>query len=205
MFKKGIDISHWNGDIDFIKVKGANIDYVFIKATEGATYHDPLYVKNRSGALSAGMKAGTYHYFRALSSTPEAQKDNIVNVLTKNGFNSSHEYLALSVARVGNEEAKPEVIADNLYKLLLLLGKEYIIGDRKPLIYCSKGFWDESVAGDRHNFSEYPLWVANWDVDEPKIPQTWSKAGKTWSVWQYSSKGSIPGINGDVLLDNVRL
>lgn len=205
MFNKGIDISHRNGEIDFTKVREANIGYVFMKATEGGTFQDSNYARYRSDVLSAGMTSGTYHYFRALSSTPEAQKTNIINVLTQNGFDSSCEYFALDVELIGNEDATPEVMADNLNELLLLLGKESILGNRKPLIYCSANFWDKSVAGDRHNFSEYPLWVAHWDVDEPRIPQTWSKAGKTWSAWQYSSKGSIPGINGDVDLNNVRL
>ncbi|AAF85191.1 glycoside hydrolase family 25 protein [Xylella fastidiosa] len=205
MFNKGIDISQRNGEIDFTKVREAEIGYVFMKATEGATFQDPNYARYRCDVLSAGMTLGAYHYFRALSSTPEAQKDNIVNVLTQNGFNSSCEYFALDVELIGNESATPEVMADNLNKLLLLLGEECIFGDRKPLIYCSPNFWDNRVDGDRYNFSEYPLWIAHWDVDEPRIPQTWSKACKSWSVWQYSSKGSIPGINGDVDLNNVRL
>ncbi|HHW4678840.1 MAG TPA: glycoside hydrolase family 25 protein [Xylella sp.] len=145
MYKKGIDISHKSGEIDFTKVKGANINYAFIKATEGATFQDPNYGKYRHDVLCEGMIAATYHCFRALSSTPEAQKDNIVNVLTKNGFNSSHEYFALDVEPNGNEDAPPKMIADKLYDLLLLLGKEAVVGNKRPFIYCSPSFLNKKV------------------------------------------------------------
>ncbi|WP_268795804.1 GH25 family lysozyme, partial [Pseudomonas amygdali] len=52
--------------------------------------------------------------------------------------------------------------------------------------------------------SEYPLWIANWDVSEPKVPASWEVAGKSWSIWQHSNKGRIAGIEVDVDLNWVR-
>ncbi|MDC6409312.1 muramidase [Xylella fastidiosa subsp. multiplex] len=105
--------------------------YVFMKATEGATFQDSNYVRYRCDVLSAGMTSGTYHYFRALSSTPKAQRDNMINVLTQNEFDASCEYFAfafafafaLDVELIGNESATLEVMADNLNDFFLLLGK----------------------------------------------------------------------------------
>lgn len=129
--------------------------YVFMKATEGATFQDSNYVRYRCDVLSAGMTSGTYHYFRALSSTPKAQRDNMINVLTQNEFDASCEYFAfaLDVELIGNESATPEVMADNLNDFFLLLGKSLFL-NRKQLIYCSENFWDKRIAGDRDNFSE---------------------------------------------------
>ncbi|WP_080934369.1 glycoside hydrolase family 25 protein [Xanthomonas albilineans] len=205
MYSKGIDISHKDGNIDFEKVADADVNYVFMKATEGGTYQDPNYGLYRGDALSAKLRLGTYHYFRGLSSTPEEQRDNIVSTLSKNDFDASCEHFAIDVELTGNENATPELMADNLYALLQLLENEAILGGKKPLIYCAARFWDEHVAGDKHDFSQYPLWVASWDVDQPRIPKVWSDAGKTWSIWQYTSKGNVPGISGDVDLDHVQL
>ncbi|WP_033009493.1 glycoside hydrolase family 25 protein, partial [Xanthomonas vasicola] len=128
MYNKGIDISHKNGEIDFDKVAGADIDYVFMKATEGGTFQDPSYGGYREDAMSAGMVVGTYHYFRGSSSTPEEQRDNIVAVLNENGFDASREYFAVDVELAGNEDVTPELMADNLYTLLQLLEDESILG-----------------------------------------------------------------------------
>ncbi|WP_337013269.1 glycoside hydrolase family 25 protein [Pantoea sp. AS142] len=205
MYKKGIDVSHWQGDIDFEKVAATGIEYVFIKATEGATGQDAKYLDNRNGFMSAGVIIGAYHYFRALSSTPEAQRDNIVTTLTAAGYDSSAEYFIVDAERSGNEAATPDEMADKLYQLMQLLNDEAILGGRKPLIYCSNNFWNNYISGNKYAFSEYPLWIANWNVDEPAIPATWTDAGKSWSVWQYSDKGRVDGINEDVDLDWVRL
>ncbi|ERI60176.1 muramidase [Xylella fastidiosa subsp. multiplex Griffin-1] len=96
-----------------------------MKATEGATFQDSNDVRYRCDVLSAGMTSGTYHYFRALSSTPKAQRDNMINVLTQNEFDASCEYFsfALDVELIGNESATPEVMADNLNDFVLLFGK----------------------------------------------------------------------------------
>ncbi|WKL00296.1 GH25 family lysozyme [Paenibacillus amylolyticus] len=61
---QGIDVSRYQGNIDWAKVKASGMTFVFIKATEGQTYTDPNYQKNVTSALAAGMLVGTYHFFR---------------------------------------------------------------------------------------------------------------------------------------------
>lgn len=205
MNKKGIDVSHWQGNIDFEKVAGAGIEYAFIKATDGATGRDAKYVENRKGARAAGIITGAYHYFRALSSTPEAQKDNVVKTLAAAGFDSSSELFLVDAELTGNQKATRDEMADALHKLLVLLEKEVIFGGRKPFIYCSNDFWKNYISSDKYDFSAYPLWIAHWNVNEPAVPATWTNAGKSWSIWQHSSKGKVDGIDGNVDLDWVRL
>ncbi|KPX48831.1 MULTISPECIES: glycoside hydrolase family 25 protein [Pseudomonas syringae group] len=202
---KGIDLSHFQGDVDFKKVSEAGIEYAFIKATEGATVQDAKYTTYRTDARAVGIKTGAYHYFRALSSTPEAQRDNIVSTLTAADFDASTEFFAIDVELAGNEKATPDEMADNLHKLLTLLESEKILQGKKPFIYCNNNFWMNNISGDKYAFSEYPLWIANWDVSEPKVPSTWTVAGKSWSIWQHSNKGRIDGIEADVDLDWVRI
>ena len=67
----GIDISHHQGRIVWTEVAKENIDFVYIKATEGATYVDPCFHYNMKGATDAGFYVGAYHYFRMTSSAKE--------------------------------------------------------------------------------------------------------------------------------------
>ncbi|RMO83803.1 Glucosyl hydrolase protein [Pseudomonas syringae pv. philadelphi] len=194
MDKKGIDLSHFNGDVDFRKVAAAGIEFAILKATEGATVQDNKYSTYRTDARSSGIITGAYHYFRALSSTPEAQRDNIVKTLTAVGFDATTEYFAIDAELQGNDKATPDQLTDNLNKLLVLLGDEEIFRGKKPFIYCDNDFWKDHVLGDKYSFGDYPLWIADWDVDEPAIPSSWASKGKSWSIWQRSDKGRVDGI-----------
>lgn len=198
---KGIDVSHWQGEIDFEKVRAAGIEYAFIKSTEGGTWQDKRFLTNFHAAKSSGVKAGAYHYFRGASSTPAQQRDNIVTMLTEAQYDFFTDYFAIDVESHGNENVSPDRMADKLHELLNLLLQEDILAEKPPLIYTSPEYWNNAVAGMRHHFSDYPLWIAHWYAEQPGLPLTWRQAGKSWTVWQYSSKGRVEGIEGDVDLD----
>ena len=70
---KGIDISSYQGNVDFVKVKNSGIEIVYIKATEGITYTNPLLKSQYSGAIAVGLKVGFYHFLRANDPTLEAK------------------------------------------------------------------------------------------------------------------------------------
>lgn len=201
----GIDVSRWQGDIDFNAVRDAGNTFVFIKATEGGTFVDPKFHDNWRKANDAGLHVGVYHYFRTISSTPAEQKDNIVAALRGVNFDPTIHVLAIDIETARNTEATPAQMADDAHQLLTLLVADGLLEDTQPLIYCDNNTWKNHLDSVRHDFSGYRLWIANWNVEAPMIPATWKEAGKDWSVWQYSSKGRVPGINGDVDLDRARL
>src|SRR5581483_6734141 len=66
---KGVDVSHWNGEIDWIRVAGDGYRFVFGKATEGVTLVDPTYSINRAGTEGLGMRFGAYHFARPSGTT----------------------------------------------------------------------------------------------------------------------------------------
>lgn len=202
MFKKGIDVSRWQGNIDFQQVVESGIEYVFIKGTEGGDFTDPKFVVNHQTARQAGLHTSIYHYYRALSSTPEQQANNIIQALTQVGFIADKEFLAIDVERSRNEAATPDQMADHLYQLLTLIEQATILQGHLPMIYCSPGVWNSAVAWQKYDFSRYPLWVAHWGAAQPTLPANWQNAGKNWTVWQYSNKGKVAGIEGDVDLDH---
>ena len=65
------------------------------------------------------------------------------------------------------------------------------------MIYTSPSFGNEYLTDER--FTQYPLWIANYNVSEPSVPSAWGNKG--WDFWQYSQKGNVEGIEGDVDLD----
>lgn len=198
-YEKGIDVSKWQGTIDWKKVADSGVKHVFIKMSEGGTYADPKFVKNFNNAKSVGINVNCYHYFRALSNTPQQQLENIKNCSSGVGFDGSKNKLAIDVETKGNEGATLDQMADNLNYLLGLLTKDSFLSNQMPMIYCSPAIWDDSVRWTKYDFSIYPLWIANWDVETPRLPLTWKNAGKSWTWWQYSSKGTIDGITENVV------
>ncbi|MGG2141496.1 glycoside hydrolase family 25 protein [Symbiopectobacterium sp. RP] len=198
-FDKGIDVSKWQGAIDWEEVAESGVKHAFIKMTEGGTYVDPKFVENWNNAKLANINVNCYHYFRALSSTPQEQFNNIKKVLSSVGFDSTKNSLAIDVEKSRNEAATPEQMADNLHSLLSFLSKDSELSCQATFIYCSPSYWDSGVKWDKYDFSIYPLWIANWNVEAPHLPLTWKNAGQSWSWWQYSSKGKISGITENVV------
>ena len=197
---KGIDVSHWQGNIAWGDVATDDVVFAMIKMSEGATNTDPNFGDNWKGARDAGLLTGAYHVFRSLSSTPEEQADNIKNNLAKVGFDPATNWLAIDVEAGLVQSATPEIVADNLYALLRLIHTKVLPG-HMPAVYCSPSVWDKLVMWEKYDFSEFPLWVAHWDVIEPRVPRSWADKGKSWSMWQYSSAGTVKGIQGRVDLD----
>lgn len=200
LYERGMDVSKWQGTIDWEKVAADGIQHVFIKMSEGGTYTDIKFLDNWHAAKNVGLKVNVYHYFRALNSTPKEQFANIKRNLSLVGFDPFINLLAIDVEKRSNEKASKDEIADHLQDLLVLI-KQDILCHVNPIIYCSPVYWDSALNWEKYDFSINPLWVANWNVDKPRIPQTWQKSGRTWSWWQYSSKGTVNGISGFVDLD----
>ena len=86
----GIDVSHYNGTIDFHAVKAEGNSFIIMKASEGTTYSDSQLAKNANGALKAGLKINVYHFFRAKDAGQAVKEaDHFAQVLRKNGLTSS--------------------------------------------------------------------------------------------------------------------
>ena len=72
-YREGIDVSHWQGNIDWVQVKGAGKSFAIVKATEGIGYKDDKYDRNKAGAMGNGLKFGAYHFARPRT-TPSARR-----------------------------------------------------------------------------------------------------------------------------------
>lgn len=196
VFLEGVDVSRWQGAIDFWSVAGSGKRFAIAKATEGIGFLDPMYFTNRFGASSAGLAVGAYHYARPdLNPTnPEGEADWFVDNL---GLVPGMLAPALDL-----EEAGTLGTAGLQAWVGAWLSRVYARTGVRPMVYASPAFWKKYL-GDTTAFADQGyavLWVAHWFVAGPTVPaNNWSNRG--WTFWQYDNCGRLPGISGCVDLD----
>jgi GH25 family lysozyme M1 (1,4-beta-N-acetylmuramidase) len=194
---EGIDISHWQGTIDWTKVRAAGKKFAYIKASEHTSFVDDKYQTNRSRAKSAGLKVGAYHFARP-------------NVGTTDAYAEADHFIETADWTSG--ELRPVLDLEDTGGLsssaLQTWVKAFVqrIHDRtgvRAVIYVSPSFWSAKM-GNSSWFAKNGydvLWIAHWTTaGSPSVPaENWG--GESWTFWQYTSDGSVPGISGRVDLD----
>jgi GH25 family lysozyme M1 (1,4-beta-N-acetylmuramidase) len=183
----GIDVSHWNGAIDWKRVRGDGFRFVFIKATEGVTYEDDTFPPNWKGARSVGMLRGAYHFFHP-NIDPKKQADLFINYVKKT--NDLGELPPVFDLEVGDGQPNHVIISRSK---IWLDRVEAELGLR-PLIYSSPGFlqyqFSELGGGPPAWAKDYDLWIANYEPT-PWLPPGWPR----WKFWQHSKTGTVSGIS----------
>ena len=175
----GIDISHHNGDIDWNLLHSKqNLDFVYIKATEGTTHVDKNYFKNVEGAKAVGYLIGSYHFFRMTSGAHDQFK-NFHNAVIKAGKQS----LIPMVDVETNDGYLISELQDSLNVFISLVRKEFGVF---PMIYGTNKSYNSYCGGD---FNRYHLYIGRYGDKPPII-----KGKGHYTIWQYSEKGKLPGI-----------
>ncbi|GGH83788.1 lysozyme [Pullulanibacillus pueri] len=186
---QGIDVSHWQGTIDWNKVKKAGKSFVFIKASEGTTFKDPMVEKNYQGASEAGLSVGFYHFAR-FKNSDEAQAEAQHFLKTIEGL---HSQLPFALDLETNDH---KLSADALSKAAIAFFKT--IKQQHPkqpvVVYTYTHFAKTQLDS---SLGAYPLWIAHYGVNTPGDNGIWDK----WQYFQYSNKGNVPGIKGAVDLN----
>ena len=177
---RGIDVSEWQGRIDWNEVKNSGIQIVYIRSSEGSGYIDPDAIRNYNGAKENGIKVGFYHYLTARNESQAIEQANFFVSVIK-GLNVDCR-LAMDFESFGDLSiAEINLISKTfLQEVQRLSGKEVIIySDAYNAAYT----FGKSLA------AKYPIWVADYFVSEP--------GNGNWRVWdgfQYSDEGRIDGI-----------
>ena len=185
---QGIDVSMWQGNIDFNAVKNSGIEAVYIRSSEGIGYIDPYFKTNYEKAKENGLKVGFYHYVTARS-TDEAINEAKFFVSVINGL-SPDMRLAMDFEYFGslNLYEINEISKAFLETLKNESGKDVVIYSDA---YNARSFFSQELA------NIYPIWVADYFVEEPENNGKWN----SWVGFQYSDEGRISGISGNVDLD----
>ena len=179
----GIDVSNHQGYIDWHKVAAdENVQFVYIKATEGATYVSPTFEDNIRGARKAGMKVGCYHFMRATSSI----RDQVKNFTR---YCRIHEQdLAPLIDIEVKGHWRPEQVGDSVKLFADLLEEHYGV---RPVIYTGTHFFNRYLSRE---FSDgYELFIAKYSDTEPALVN-----GVEYTLWQFTDRGAVSGIRTDV-------
>ena len=185
----GIDVSKWQGDIDWAAVAAAGTRFAYIKATEGGDVVDDRFRENWSGARAAGIARGAYHFvYWCRPAHEQAQwfkthiprdPDALPPVLDAewNGHSPTCR------KRIPREEA--------VAMMRTLLDELEAHTGKRPVIYTDIPFYRDVMADG--SFGEYALWVRTVAAEpQEKFP------GRRWHFWQYTTTGRMAGIRGNV-------
>lgn len=179
---RGVDISYWQGDIDFSLMKSM-VDFVIIRYAYGNSTPDANLDKYYKGAVDAGLVVMGYHYLKAGKSW---------QTHAQTLYNLSKSYPAVYLW--GDCEESGGLTKTELdgwfYKYFNnILGLTGASWDAPSIgIYTSPNFWNTYMP--RTDWAKaLKLWTANWTTGEPLLPYDWSVPNKTYRIHQYSSKG----------------
>ena len=184
----GIDVSHFQGDVNWEEVKAAKITFVYDKASEGNTFKDPDYDRNKEGAHQSDLAHGSYHFYTS-DDDPIDQAEFFIGIIDY-GVGDMPPVLDLEDGGIKGNVDQEKFQSDILKWLKYVESKLGV----KPLIYTNHTFGDTYLTSKE--FSEYQLWIAEYGVTTPIIPKIWSENG--WLIWQRSERGTVEGAIGKV-------
>ena len=185
---EGLDVSNWQGNIDYAQVKSAGIEVVYIKASEGTTFKDPYFERNYANAKANGLKVGFYHFVTATNvQSAREQAQFFASVISgktpdcKLAMDFEQFRGGITVSEI-NEISK--VFLETVQQLT---GKEVVI-------YSNLN--DAQRVFSRELANQYPLWVAYWGSESGLLNS--ASNWQNWEGWQYTSRGIVAGVNGYV-------
>ena len=173
----GTDVSHWQGNIDFRKMKAAGAQFVFMKSSQ-ATWTDQRFVRNWQAAKDAGIFRGAYHFID-WTRTAQQQADHFSNLFAAHGMGD--------LPPVADFELREGAPSRSLTALFLRVFCERVEANtgRRPIIYTAPYFWREMGNTDAY-WRKYDLWLAHYTTaGAPLSTPPWT----AWHFWQYTDRG----------------
>ncbi len=180
----GVDVSSYQGTVDWQEMAGQGVRFAFVKATEGSSHTDSRFEENWSGARKAGLFTGAYHFF-SYDSPGESQAEFFIRTVP-----ASEGALppVVDVEFYGDYEQHPadaERVREQLHRMLSLLEEHY---GKPPVLYATGRSYRLYLT---EGFEAFPIWIRDvlW---EPSLPD-----GREWLFWQYTGHGRLRGFEGD--------
>ena len=178
----GIDVSHYQGDIDWKQVKDAGVVFAFVKATEGVGITDGKFRRNSGGANAVGLAVGYYHYAHPELNNAQDEVNAFLEVVKDQPCQMPYVLDLEGAAGNLDRFTLTQWAVTWLQEVKRITGKHV-------MLYTGAYFARDNVNTE---MGEFPLWIAHYGTDTPLANSTWDR----WSVFQVSSGGGCPGING---------
>ena len=180
---KGVDVSSYQGEIDWNTLSSHNISFAFIKATEGSSFVDKKFAYNWEESQKTPLAVGAYHFF-SYDSEGKTQAENFINTVVP--FEGMLPPV-IDLEFYGDKEKNPPDRADvekQLKEMLVLLEEHY---DQKPIIYATETSYELYLSND---YQEYDIWIRNV-ISKPELSDN-----RKWTFWQYTNRERLEGYNG---------
>jgi len=185
---QGIDVSQWQGDIDWDKVRRAGVDFAFIKATEGGDHLDHRFLQNWEAAKRAGVPRGAYHFVYWCRPAHEQALWFMLNVPA----DPTALPPVLDVEWNAHSSTCPSRIdpARAREMITVMLNAMEAHTGQKPILYTDRVFHAQVLEG---HFEDYYFWLRSVAAEPQEIFHK-----RRWLFWQFTTTGRVPGIEGDV-------
>ncbi|WP_188518720.1 glycoside hydrolase family 25 protein [Alsobacter metallidurans] len=184
----GIDVSRWQGEVDWNSVRDAGTKFAFIKATEGGDHLDPAFNRNWAGAKAAGVPVGAYHFVYWCRPAAEQAKWFVQHIPTDPDALPP----VLDVEWNGHSQTCPKKVPRDvaLEKIKIMLAELERHTGKRPIIYTDITFHEEVLRGE---LNEYPFWIRSVAAEPHE-----RYSDRQYALWQWTTTGRVPGIRGDV-------
>lgn len=191
----GIDISKYQGKVDFNKLKNY-CNFVIIRAGytgygDGVQHGDPYFLVNMAGAKAAGMPWGAYWFSQAINEDEARAEARYMMGLIKDQKPEYPIYIDTELSGAPGLSGRADRISkEKRTAVVKAFCEEIESAGYFAGFYCSESWWHNNIDGKA--LSKYTAWIAKWSAKEPNC---------TYAMWQYSNSGSVPCINGRVDLN----
>lgn len=181
---RGVDVSVYQGEIDWQVLGSEDIDFAIIKSTEGSGSQDSQFAANWEGAQKTDLVVGAYH-FMSFESAGETQAQNVINTVPADAGTLP---VTVDLEYYGDFFDNPPTrgeVQTILDPLLAALEKHY---GTAPIIYATQQAYDRYLVDA---YPDNPIWIRSI-ATEPTLPDD-----RDWTFWQYSNRDRLPGYNGE--------
>lgn len=186
----GVDVSRWQGSINWSQAAGAGVAFAYVKATEGGDLLDPLFEEHSSGARQAGIALGAYHFYYHCTDAETQARWFIKNApRRRGGLPPLLDIEFTPTSPTCRTPPSPADVRKNITTFLRIVGAHY---GTRPLVYTTVDFWE---ANDLQRLNE-EFWLRSV-AGHPS--ETYP--GTRWKFWQYSGTGRVPGVETDIDLN----
>jgi lysozyme len=186
----GVDISRWQGNIDWTKLRSQGANFAYIKSTDGGDHLDPMFHKNWNSAGKAGLKRGAYHFFYWCRSGADQAKWFIRNV--PKSQNALPPVIDVEYNHTSSCKARPSK-ANVLKKMKSFMDALEAHYGQRPIIYTAPDFYDDNLRGQ---FTSHQFWLRSVAAHPSK-----TYPDRRWVFWQYSGTGLSHGVKGQIDLN----
>ncbi len=184
----GIDVSRYQGDVDWALVRASGVSFAYIKATEGGDHDDPKFRDHWNGAGQAGVRRGAYHYFYFCRPAEEQARWFIRHV--PRDPDALPHVLDLEwnhLSRTCPKRPDGAIVRAEASKFLDILERHY---GKRPVIYTTPDFYRDTGIGQLRGTQFWLRSVAGHPSE--------TYPGARWTFWQYTGTGVVPGVQGQV-------